>query len=83
MICLKTPEASAPNRLQNLQAKLKQYFACLHSLLVKLEQKILNLLRKIAEKIRRYWECLMIPTEILILLLQKLKQQSLLSCNES
>ena len=84
MICLKTPEISAPiNRLQKLQTKLKEWFASLHRLLLKAEKKILNLLRRIGETIRHYWECLMIPTEILILLLQKLKQQNLLACNEN
>ena len=84
VICLKTPEISVPiNRLNQLQTKVKQWFASLHRLLVKAEKKIFTLLQKIAQTIRRYWECLMLPTEILILFLRKIKEQNLLACNEN
>ena len=80
---LKPLETTATTLFQKLVKKLKQWFASLHRILMKLEEKLLAILKKIAGTIRRYWECLMIPTEILILLLRKLKQQNLLSCNES
>ena len=69
--------------LLKAKEKLASLFAKLHQLLVNAEKRVMKLLKKLAETIRKYWEFLIIPTRILILILQKMREQNCLSCKEN
>ena len=75
----KTPEAFFPE----WKEKLKTLFAKLHDLLTRAEEKLMKLLHRLAKAIRKYWEFLIIPTRILILILRKMKEENCWNCEKS
>ena len=69
--------------LMTPEKKLKAIFSKLHSLLRTAEEKTMKFLARLAALIRKYWEFLIVPTRILILILKKMREQNCWNCKES
>ena len=78
-----SPKMTPETLLETPEKKLKVFFSKLHNLLRTAEEKTMKFLAKLAALIRKYWEFLIVPTRILILILKKAREQNCLSCKES
>lgn len=77
--CNLTPEtigARAEGKLASLFSKLK-------TILGKIEAKLLSLLKRALELLKKYWKFLILPTRLLILYREKIKEENFWNCERN